>query len=345
MNSKFAKSKDDPGDEKMINCKGTSKQTPSSPLPMKELLRYGYRLLEYVSDDYLYITFGLLAVLTNSVTNLAFPWIIGQAVDKASKGQNSAQFKSYLLTSSAILILGSVSSFLRVYCLGISNYRIVIRMKQSLYENYLQQDLEFFDQSQCGELITILDKDIQSASLVYTDILTSTLRSVNSAINGSILLYLNSPKLCGITLLSVPIVGIGAMVMAINSSKQSTALRNFSSNSLSHTIEKLNNMTTIKINGKEKFELETFQKMLQGCYDSAKKMFTAQGAFMSYLNLTTNGCLILVLYVGGSMLGTGEITSGKLTTFALQTGFVGLGYSGLSTAYSELREALMACQR
>lgn len=340
MNSKYAK---DPNNSNSRQGKEQSDKVVE--LSFMELLKYGYRSLEYVKDDYLYLGLGFTALITNSITNLSFPWLIGQAVDKASKGQSSIQFKSFLFSTSLVIILGSISSLIRVYCLGTSSFRIISRMKQALFESFLQQDLEFFDQSRCGELITILDKDIQLASQIYTDILTSTLRSLNSAINGSILLYLNSPKLCLVTLSSVPIVGVGAMFMAINSSRQSHVLHDLTSQSLTNTIEKLQNVKTIKINGKESLELENFKNMLQKCFNSAQSMYKAQGAFMSYLNLTTNACLILVLYVGGSMLGSGEITSGNLTSFALQTGFVGLGYSGLSTAYTELRQALISCYR
>jgi ABC-type multidrug transport system fused ATPase/permease subunit len=318
---------------------------PLVPLTFFQLLNYGHRLLEYIQDDYLTLSLGLTAVLINSITNLTFPWLIGQAVDRAAKGQNSSEFKSYLLTTSGILLLGSIASYVRVYCLSLTNHRIMNRMKQALYRSYLQHPLEWFHETPCGELITLLDKDLNSASQIYTDLLPSTLRSLNSSLNGSILLYLNSPKLCGITLLSVPIVGIGAMFMAIKSSKQTSALRELTSTGLTHTIERLNNILTIKINGKENYEMNSYQISLERILSQAKQLWNAQGAFMSYLNFTTNGCLLLVLYVGGSMLGTGEITSGNLTTFAIQSGFVGLGYSGLSSAYKELREALIACQR
>jgi ABC-type multidrug transport system fused ATPase/permease subunit len=323
----------------------TSPPAPIVPLTFFQLLNYGHRLLEYIQEDSLTLTLGLTAVIINSITNLTFPWLIGQAVDRASKGQNNTEFKSYLITTSTILLIGSLASYIRVYCLSLANHRIMNRMKQALYRSYLHHRLEWFQETSCGELITLLDKDLTLASQIYTDLLPSTLRSLNSSLNGSILLYLNSPKLCGITLLSVPIIGIGAMVMAINTSKKNTALREVTSSTLSQTIERLNGILTIKINGKERYEIISFQKSLERSLREATSLFNAQGAFMSYLNLTTNGCLVLVLYVGGAMLGAGEISSGNLTTFAIQSGFVGLGYSGLSSAYRELCEALTAAHR
>lgn len=310
------------------------------------LYQYGYRLLEYIkNNNILYLLLGLTALTTNSITNLLHPWIIGQAIDKAIKGQTLKQFKIFLITSSSILLIGSLSSWIRVYCLNKVNYNIIIQMKEKLYYNYLKQDLEYFDESQTGELISVLDKDIEHASQLYTDILPSTLRSLNSSINGSILLYLNSPKLCGITLLTVPLIGVGAVLISILTSEKSSKLRQLYAKNLTRTIEKLSNISTIKINNKESYELDLFRDNLSSSFQIAQSLFNLQGSFMSYINLTTNAGLILILYYGGMMLGKNEMTSGTLTTFAIQTGFVGLGFSGLSSSYREMNLCLQACQR
>ena len=42
------------------------------------------------------------------------------------------------------------------------------------------------------------------------------------------------------------------------------------------------------------------------------------------------------------MLATGALTPGGLTTFAIRAGFVGLGFSGLSTFYSDMTKSLDA---
>lgn len=328
-----------------ITSTNSSSNLIKSKITSNSLYSYGYRILEYVKEDTFYILLGITALTTNAITNLSHPWIIGQAVDKASKGQSSSQLKVFLITSSSILLIGSLASWVRIYCLDTANYRIITRMKQALYQNYLQQDLEFFDESQSGELITVLDKDIEQAAQLYTDVLPSALRSLNSAINGSILLYLNSPKLCGITLLSVPLIGVGAVFISILSSEKSSKLREYYSKNLSRTIERLTNISTIKINNKESYELKLYRENLSSSLQLAQSLFQVQGTFMSYLNLTTNASLILILYFGGMMLGSNEMTTGSLTTFAIQTGFVGLGYSGLSSSYRDFKLSLMACQR
>ena len=47
---------------------------------------------------------------------------------------------------------------------------------------------------------------------------------------------------------------------------------------------------------------------------------------MSFIGLSTNISLMAVLYVGGKLITTGEMTAGSLTRFAMQSAFVGLGF-------------------
>ena len=56
--------------------------------------------------------------------------------------------------------------------------------------------------------------DVADSAEVFTERIAAGLRSLNSALNGSLLLYWTSPKLCMVSLSVVPIVGVGAMSLA-----------------------------------------------------------------------------------------------------------------------------------
>jgi hypothetical protein len=66
---------------------------------------------------------------------------------------------------------------------------------------------------------------------------------------------------------------------------------------------------------------------------------------MSFFNLSTNLSLAAVLRIGGRMIASGELTIGSLTSFALQSAFVGLGFSGLAGFYADTMKALDAAGR
>ena len=106
------------------------------------------RLLALSKPETGRIIIGLLALLVNGVTNLSFPAILGQAEDKA----NDADYIKQLGNTGIIFAVGSIASWLRIYCLGTSTERISCRLRKLLFNCYMDKDIEFFDQQRDGEL-------------------------------------------------------------------------------------------------------------------------------------------------------------------------------------------------
>ena len=327
------------------------KQVETSMVSKKETVSYKEiwpvvkRLSKYIENDWYLIALGILSQIGNSATTLSFPWLIGLAQDKAGKGHSLAQFKNFILGGSAVLLVATFSSWLRIYSCGNATDRIASRLKKALYGHYLDQDIQYFNESKSGEILTVLDKDVAEASELCSEQVISLMRAFNSSINGSILLFISSPKLCGITLACVPVIGAGGMLMYIRNAKKKARMREIETSTLNYVVERIHNISTVRLNGKEHLEREKYSRLLDNKLSIARSVHSGQGALMSFTNFTGNLCLGVLLAVGGSMVGRGEITAGDLSKFAMQSAFVGLGFSSLVRAQGNILQAVGACKR
>lgn len=297
------------------------------------------------------IAMGITGLIINSITNLSFPWLMGQAIDRAGNGDMtcannsmicgiSADYFWFLLKAAGIFVCGSLASWVRVYCLGTSTDIIAKKLRKMLYNGYLFKKIEHYDAARTGEMISTMEKDVSLASQTLTDKLAAGLRSLNSSINGSILLFSISPKLCFVTLAIVPVVGVGAMSISKYANRCKASLREKEVSLLSYVVERLNCITTVKVNHQENNEIARFSTQTDDVYEIAKKAHFAQGSMMGFIGLATNVSLMSILFVGGNMLSKKDITTGDLTRFAIQSAFVGLGFSGVAAFYRELMESL-----
>jgi ABC-type multidrug transport system fused ATPase/permease subunit len=159
------------------------------------------------------------------------------------------------------------------------------------------------------------------------------------------MLYVTSPTLTAVSLSLVPLVGILAMGMSKYSSSAQRKLTDLQSKMMTFCIERFGKISTVRLNGREKFEKKKFSEFMEEQNKIAKQAYSARGAFLSFIGLTTNISLIAVLLVGGNLISKGKMTAGSLTRFAIQSAFVGLGFSGLSTFYSDLNKSLDAADR
>eukprot|EP01032_Pedospumella_encystans_P014020 gene14020-16120_t len=299
------------------------------------------RIYAFSKPEAIRLTFGFTSLIVNSVTNLSFPWLMGRSLDQVTVDN----YGNFLVGAGALLAAGSLASWVRVYCMGTATDNIAARLRRELFESYLDKDLEYFDSAKSGELISLLDADVNEASEVFTEKLSAALRSLNSALNGSILLYLTSPRLTCVALSVVPVVGVGAMTLSRFSTALTKQLRSLQSDMLSYSLERVSNIATVKLNSREQYEKERYGAYITTSNEVSRKRFNARGQFMAFINLSTNASLLAVLREGGRMMADGIITAGGLTRFAIQSAFVGLGFSGLATVYSDFNAALDAAAR
>lgn len=276
------------------------------------------RLISFCRPESPRIAIGFVALGVNAATNLSFPYILGKAVDTASS--KTEQSLLILGQTAGIFVVGSLASWIRVYCLGTATDLIATRLRKLLFDSYIDMDVEFFDasSSSSGELMSILEKDVDAAAVALTDKLAAGLRSLNSSVNGSLLLYYTCPRLCAVSLAIVPLVGVGAMTMSKFSRKLGNQLREYQSQLMSFVLERFSSISTVRLNGRERTEKETYSTKTDKCFKLSRKSHFGQGAFMGFIGLSTNISLMAVLNVGGGLIATGELTPGSLTQFAMQ---------------------------
>ena len=302
------------------------------------------RLFWFCSPDFPRIAVGISALAVNAITNLSFPSLMGKVVDGLGHNEGS-EGRRFRIVTASMFVVGGVASWVRLYCMGTATASIKNRLNKALFYSCIDRDLVTYDKTTTGELITIFERDTTEAALAFTEKLSSAIRSLNSAINGSILLWAASPLLCGVSLSVVPIVGIGAMMMSKFAKKFDGALRSLESKMVSFVIERIYGISTVKLNQQEKAEKDYFDTMSESSLALSSSASFNQGAFTGFIGLTTNVSLGAVLMVGGRLLAQGELTTGSLTQFVMQSAFVGLGFAGLSTVYSDFVKCFDAARR
>ncbi|TDH73682.1 hypothetical protein CCR75_003218 [Bremia lactucae] len=292
------------------------------------------------------LAIGVTGMTIASAMNLIFPRIMGKAIDVAAgkPAPGGLSRKGFVVVVFATFVTGSVGSFLRTYSLGMVAERIAAKLRKKLYKVLLSQDLLFYNDRKVGELVTRLSSDCQQTANAVVDVLSNGYRSLNSAIGASCMLMTISPKLTLVSLTILPLVGTGAMLSSKFSSRLAKKHQNSVANMTGVAEESLNNILTVKLFSAEQNELNRFEKINKIILANSKRAKRARGLFMGGLSLSTNCSLFSVLYFGGSLVKSGELTIGTLTSFALYSGFMGLGFSGVSSCLSDIKKTRMSSE-
>ncbi|XP_050677440.1 ATP-binding cassette sub-family B member 10, mitochondrial isoform X2 [Leptidea sinapis] len=218
-------------------------------------------------------------------------------------------------------------------------------LRKQVFAAILRQEPKWFSKNSTGELVNRLSADTQLVGRNLSQNVSDGLRSLLMVGAGTGMMFYMSPSLALIGLCVVPPVSLlavfyGRFVRGITRQLQDTLAE-----TSDHAEEKISNIKTVKVFNKEARECETYAKKIESLLNLAYKESLAVGSFYGLTGLSGNTIIILVLYYGGGMVATEQLTVGNLTSFLLYAAYVGISIGGLSSFYTELNKGIGAASR
>lgn len=171
------------------------------------------------------------------------------------------------------------------------------------------------------------------------------LRSMFMTGSGIGMMIYMSPQLALVSLTVVPPVAAYGVFMGRKVRTTSRQVQDALASSTHVAEEKISNIRTVRTFAKEDTEIERYGRELKAVLEAAKKEAKVQAKFYGWTGLSGNMIILTVLYYGGSLVTTNVISVGNLTSFILYAAYVGIGLSGLSSAYAETMKAVGAGSR
>ena len=252
---------------------------------------------------------------------------------------------AFYLALGGILAIGAAANYGRIIILRIVGERVVTKLRSQLFRRTFIQNAEFFDANRVGDLISRLGSDTIIVGKSITQNVSDGLRSLVSAVAGFGLMSFVSIKLTGILVLMFPPVAIGAFFYG-------RAIRNLSRRIQMNlgtltkiAEERLGNVRTSQAFAGEIQEVHRYNTQVRKIFDLGKKEAYISALFFSSSGAAGNMTFLALLYFGGSMVKSGAISVGDLTSFLMYTAYAGSSLFGLSGFYSELMKGVGAASR
>ena len=291
---------------------------------------------------------GLL-LISSSIT-MAIPFSIGKILDVATNADSgNAIFGlapgTFYLTLGSVLVVGASANYGRIIILRIVGERLINRLRAQLFRRTIVQDAEFFDANRVGDLISRLSSDTVIVGKSVTQNLSDGLRSLISGGAGAALMAYTSVKLTGVLSLAFPPIGIAAFFYGRAIRNLSRRIQRSLGSLTKIAEERLGNVRTTQAFAAELSEVNRYDKQVRKIFNLGKREAFISATFFSASGLMGNMTILLLLYFGGSMVKSGAISIGELTSFLMYTAYAGSSLFGLSSFYSELMKGVGAASR
>jgi len=307
------------------------------------------RLLQIARPEVGPLSFAFVCLLIGSGISMSVPFSIGKILDAASSQETTLfglPMGQFYFALGALFVVGGCANYLRILILRIVGERIVTKLRSQLFKRTFSQNAEFFDANRTGDLISRLGNDTIIVGKSITQNVSDGLRSLVSATAGLTLMTYVSFKLTGVLALIFPPVLLSAFFYGRAIRNLSRRIQKNLGTLTKIAEERLGNVRTSQAFAGEVQEVHRYNTQLRKIFSLGRReafisatFFSTTGYFMG------NMMFIALLYTGGSMVRSGAISVGDLTSFLMYAGYAGSSLFGLSGFYSELMKGVGAASR
>ncbi|HSN53092.1 MAG TPA: ABC transporter transmembrane domain-containing protein [Candidatus Sulfomarinibacteraceae bacterium] len=302
------------------------------------------RLLALARPEWRRLAAATVFLVIGGAAGLAYPKVIGVLIDAAVAGGEATINRTAILMG-VIFAVQAVAVALRYYLFSTAGERIVTRLREAVYRSVIDQEIAFFDARRTGELTSRLTADATVVQNTVSVNLSMALRSLVLVIGGLALLVASSAKLTAFMLALVPPVALGAVVVGRRLSKLAKQAQDALARANEAAEEAIAGIRTVRSFAREAAEAERYAERVWESFEVSRRRIRVVALFVGAMTLAAFGSVSAVLWFGGRMVISGDLTVGELATFILYTLIVAMALSTLADLWSDFARARGASER
>lgn len=291
------------------------------------------------------LALGLFFLVLSSGAGLAYPQLVRWMVDHVLQPKNFDLLNKVVFALLFAFVFQAVTSSVRYYLFTLSGERIVLRLRQRLYETILKQDVSFFDFNRTGDLMSRLASDCTTLQNTVSVNVSQGLRNLGQVLGGFGFMFYTSWKLSTMMLILIPPVALSAALFGKRIRKFSKEFQATIADASVVAEETISGVRTVKSFVQENSETGRYRHALENALLMAQKRILAIGQFMTLAMVLGFTAVCFVLWYGGREVVLGFMTIGDLTQFLLYLMIVAIGVGSLGSLWGDIMAGIGASQR
>ena len=265
---------------------------------------------------------GFLFIILSNAGTVYVPILLKDAINAIEKNTTVEQLISYaLLIVTVSLFAGIFRFFIRETIIVVSR-EIEYDLRYDFWNHIQRLPLRFFQNNSTGNIMAHATNDINAVRMFLGPaVMYSTDTFIRLIIVLTIMISLN-PALTLYSLLPLPILSFMVYKVGKKIHKKFTLIQEKFSEITTKAQENFSGIRVIKSYVREESEINQFNKLSVEYLKRNMDMVRIQAAIMPFLLLITGLSIIIVIWIGGTSVISGESTLGEMTAFVMYLGIL-----------------------
>lgn len=303
------------------------------------------RLVAYlVCDRMLLVVIGVLIVVSIAA-NLGGSYLLRPIINEYILPADFAGLVRMLGILVVIYLVGIVAVYVEYRLLNKIGQQTVARMRADLFRKMEHLPVGYFDMHQHGDLMSRFTNDMDRISDALTDSLSDMLSSALTVVGIFCLMLVISPILTLVTLVTVPLMFLGARGIVRKSRKYFKAQQESLGNVNGYIEEMISGQKVVKVFGHEQKAEEDFGGLNQDLNTKSLKAQFYSGLMMPVMQNLGTLNYVLVTIAGALLAIFRGFDVGGLAAFLQYSRQFGRPVNELASLYNSIQAALAGAER
>jgi ATP-binding cassette subfamily B protein len=277
-----------------------------------------FSLWQFLRPHWLGLTISFLLVSIATLASQAGPRLLAWAIDRGILARRVEvlviAFGLYLIA----IAVSIVTSYARIRYTGRLGQRLMYELRLRVFAHLQRLSLDFYTEERAGRLMTRMTSDIESLAALFQDGLTDLMVQGLSLIAITIVLALLNLKLTLLVLATVVPATLGLTFWYRSASDHGYGVvRDRIADVLADLSESLAGIRLIAAFNRRLHNLRQHRNLVGAYMDANVDMARLGALYTPATELVGVLSGLALLWVGGRMIGAGELTLGALTAFTL----------------------------
>ena len=303
------------------------------------------RLLPYILPHRLMLIAAGIALVTAAAMMLVIPQAVRRMIDHGFASGGEAFIAQYFLM---LIVIGAVlaaASATRFYCVNWLGERVVAELRADVFRHLTHLGPGYFDNVHSGEVMSRLTADTTQIKSAAGVAISQAVRSTIMVVGALVMMFVTSIQLSLLVLVAIPIIllpiiGIGRVVRRLSRSAQDRL-----ADASAYAAENLGAVRTMQAFTSEEVVGDRYAGAVEDAFQAARSRLISRAGLTGMAMFLVTTSIIGVLWLGASMVITGDLSGGRLGQFVLYAMFVGGALGQLSEVWGEVQQSAGAAER
>ena len=303
------------------------------------------RLMKYIRPYMKQLAAAVACIVLAAGANLYMPWIIKDMIDKVLMERDMAMLNLIAGGIIVVFFFRGVFYYGQSYLVSFVGQRVVIDIREALFEKFQRMPLAYFDRHQTGEIMSYVTNDVQALQNALVDKLIEFVTEASILIGSIVLMFYLDWKLTLITLITVPLVGQAMKIFGRKLKKSGTVIQERLADINSLLQESIAAVRVVKSFVRERYEIERFRGQNELNFQAEMKNVQLSSLLTPTVEFLAAITVTIILWIGGYEVVQGEITAGSLVAFLTYAVNLANPVKRIGRIYGAVQRAMAAADR